>query len=482
MCPSDDHTDSNSELLYRLFQELESAVLAVDSQRQVLFINRHAQDLLGFPEDEALGRPLDHLHSSEKAPVTRAVVSALDTALVSGKGFQRQLLTAETDRGVRTFGCSTTPLFSDGGQLEMAIMLFTDVTEIHADDRRRTALECESHTARVTSWIGHELRNPLATIRLYSQLLARRAEPELQDTIQVITEQVDLAQSRLSEVIRTVSGPSSDSWAPAVSRFDELLKDYLDREMSALGHLSIDADIGPGEYYVPVGEEEATSLISNILSNAVEAVSGPGKIGVSLSEKANTVRFQVEDTGAGFPDEEPQRLMEPFVTAKKRGVGLGLSTVRRICDSARGQILLENTAQGGARVTVELPNLHPGLIEGRRILLVEDEENLRNLLARSMEQHGATVEHAEDGKGAMESMARQAPEALVTDLRMPGIGGLDLIETAGKHTPVLVISGAAHVDADSLDPRREGLAFLAKPFELHEFMLALTYVIWEVGA
>ena len=481
----DNHPEVSPQLIYRLLQDLGSAVMAVDSERRILFINKQARNLLGIGDRDLSQVPISELASSGEISTLRSIVGALDTALIDRRTFQRELLTVETtDRGIRTIACNVTPLFADSGDLEAATAIFSDITEVHAGERRRVGLECEAHIARVVSWVAHEIRNPLATIRMYAEIAARDADESLQslqDSIQVITDQVDVAQGRISNVVRTVSGPTTDPWAPAICSFEQQLQEYLDNEMTTLDHLVIHKEISPGEYHVPLSEHDVHSLISHILTNAVEAISGPGEIHVNLSKHDGRMHFRVKDTGCGFPDEDPQRLVEPFITAKERGVGLGLSSVKRICDTARGYIHLENTPAGGGCVTADLPILSPDVLRGCRILLVEDEDNLRNLLARKIEQVGGVVLHASDGLEALQSMADTNPDAMVTDLRLPGIGGFDLLQKTSREMPVLVISGASHIEGSGVAPRKPGVAFLGKPFDLDEFILALTYVFWEVS-
>src|SRR5660397_286694 len=153
----DNHPEVSPQLIYRLLQDLGSAVMAVDSERRILFINKQARNLLGIGDRDLSQVPISELASSGEISTLRSIVGALDTALIDRRTFQRELLTVETtDRGIRTIACNVTPLFADAGDLEAATAIFSDITEVHAGERRRVGLECEAHIARVVSWVAHE--------------------------------------------------------------------------------------------------------------------------------------------------------------------------------------------------------------------------------------------------------------------------------------------------------------------------------------
>src|SRR5660397_207487 len=114
----DNHPEVSPQLIYRLLQDLGSAVMAVDSERRILFINKQARNLLGIGDRDLSQVPISELASSGEISTLRSIVGALDTALIDRRTFQRELLTVETtDRGIRTIACNVTPLYADSGDL-----------------------------------------------------------------------------------------------------------------------------------------------------------------------------------------------------------------------------------------------------------------------------------------------------------------------------------------------------------------------------
>ena len=200
------------------------------------------------------------------------------------------------------------------------------------------------------------------------------------------------------------------------------------------------------------------------------------------------VRLVVSDTGAGMPPEVKARIFEPFFTTKGvgRGTGLGLSVVHGIIKQSGGHIEVESAAGTGTTFTIYLPQAREAPApqrqeEGERkahgvetILLVEDEEAVRHLLARGLRSHGFTVLTASDGVEALRLARdhRGVIDLLATDVIMPNMSGRDLVNSLRReHEGLKVLFMSGYTDDTLL---RHGIfeqreAFLQKPFALQAF-------------
>jgi CheY-like chemotaxis protein/two-component sensor histidine kinase len=245
---------------------------------------------------------------------------------------------------------------------------------------------------------------------------------------------------------------------------------------------------------VRADQSQLEQVVLNLTTNAHEAMPEGGVLTITIDRHhiledspelpaGDYIRLAVSDTGTGMTPETQSRIFEPFFTTKKTGSGLGLSTVYGIVKQSGGYITVQSAPQQGSTFSVYLPlvadsssgqmaepAMRPSHVKGHEtILLVDNEEELRNAAAEYLEGCGYHVLTAGDGKEAIEIADSYAgPIALViSDIVMPRISGRGVIEHMRKSRPgteVLLISGYANDDMPrhgiSLDPA----CFLQKPF------------------
>jgi CheY-like chemotaxis protein len=234
-------------------------------------------------------------------------------------------------------------------------------------------------------------------------------------------------------------------------------------------------------------------VIMNLMANAREAMPEGGTLTITIDRYQSSIDhphlppgdyacLSITDTGGGMSQEVQSRIFEPFFTTKKTGSGLGLSTVYGIIKQSGGYITVTSEAQRGSTFSVYLPlvcgDLNPTPSESRKrshvpghetILVVDNEEDLRNASCEYLESCGYRVLSAGDGKEAIEICDRHTGSIslLISDIVMPRMSGRGLVDHVRKTRPgtnVLIISGYAD---DAV--RRHGIVldpacFLQKPF------------------
>jgi CheY-like chemotaxis protein len=244
---------------------------------------------------------------------------------------------------------------------------------------------------------------------------------------------------------------------------------------------------------VRADQSQMEQVIMNLTANAREAMPEGGTLTITIDRYLSSdqpelplgeyVRLSISDTGGGISQEVQSRIFEPFFTTKKNGSGLGLSTVYGIVKQSGGYITVQSEAQCGSTFSVYLPvingsHLNPTPLESRNrlhvpghetILLVDNEEDLRNATCEYLESCGYRVLTAGDGKEAIEICNRYAGpiSLLISDIVMPRLSGRGLVDHVRKTRPgtnVLIISGygadAVWRNGIALDPS----CFLQKPF------------------
>jgi CheY-like chemotaxis protein len=260
--------------------------------------------------------------------------------------------------------------------------------------------------------------------------------------------------------------------------------------------IEFETRLAPGAWNVKVDPGQLEQVLLNIVINARDAMPGGGllrvetsnvEIGPGASREHGDVRpgsyvlVSVSDTGCGMAAETLAHAFEPFFTTKGTGgTGLGLATVYGIVKQSGGDVWASSEPQRGTCVRVYLPRavhaIEPPPADrshraagAERVLIVEDERPVRELLARLLRRYGYTVTEAEDGTQALELLkaADGQFELLITDMVMPRMGGRTLAIEAGRLWPelrVLFMSGYAGHDALTSGVVRPGEFFLQKPF------------------
>ncbi len=251
---------------------------------------------------------------------------------------------------------------------------------------------------------------------------------------------------------------------------------------------------------VEVDEGQISQVIHNLVINAVQAMPDGGEIEVGAKNHLSTpdgkrcVRISVADTGTGIPEQHLQRIFDPYYTTKQHGSGLGLATCYSIIKKHGGSITVESTMGRGSTFHLELPALEPVVMAaGRksqvqvtvgsgRLLVMDDEEPVRDAVKAMLEQLGYQVECAKDGSEAVDLYLARKNEgtpfsAIILDLTIPGgVGGREAIAMLRNIDPGVraVVSSGYSTDPVMASYREYGFsAVLVKPYHLREMSRVL---------
>ncbi len=219
----------------------------------------------------------------------------------------------------------------------------------------------------------------------------------------------------------------------------------------------------------------------NLILNGVDAMPNGGTIAISARESQGSLRLEVSDTGTGMSQETMQRCLEPFYTTKgEQGTGLGLSIVYGIIDRQGGKIQIESEVGKGATFVITLPPLvkNSGAHEGSfdppvslllRVLVVDDEDLVREMLQAYLQEDGHQVETARNGKEALEKFKPGAVDLVITDRAMPELNGeklASMIKKVSPSTPVIMLTGFGEL-MDAVGEKIPGVDLvLSKPITL----------------
>ena len=337
-----------------LLEQLTLGVLAADESGTIVACNRAARRILGL-ERSPEGRPV------------KTFGPAMAALLGPGPSGTHQAATQEmvldvAGRGEVPVRARTAivrgPLDAPGH-----LLLIEDLSE-------RRALESELRHARQLALVGtlaaemaHEIRNPLVSIKTFSQLLPERLnDQQFQLKFAKIARREVDAISRIIDRLLNVAGPSASVRRPVeLAGLATEVLELLSPEIQAQ-QIVVETDFAPGSPPLLVDGDRVKQVVRNVVTNAVQAMPAGGRLriaGSTQAEEGNSVptayRIIIEDTGCGIPREDLANVFNPFFTTRERGFGLGLSLARNVMDEHGGSIEIESEPGRGTCVTVTLP-------------------------------------------------------------------------------------------------------------------------------
>jgi signal transduction histidine kinase/ActR/RegA family two-component response regulator len=364
------------------------------------------------------------------------------------------------------------------------------------DEERRRQLEAESRAKdEFLAMLGHELRNPLAAIANAAEVLKRTPLDEGARRARDVIERQARHQGRLLDdlldVGRIVSGKitlaSLDvDLAECARRALETL-----RAAGRLGEHEVAADLEP--VWVRGDAVRLEQVVTNLLINAVKNTPARGRIAVATRTGAHGAVLQVEDSGVGIPAELLPRVFEVFVQGEHAagavdGLGLGLTIVRRIVELHGGTVQAESGGpQTGARFTVVLPRAggagtgagggESRPAAGRKVLVVEDNADGREMLTMLLSLDGHEVTTAATGAEALAVAAELRPEAAIVDIGLPDADGYSIARALrafyGEGLRLIALTGYGS-ESDRRKAIQAGFdVFVVKPVDPRELARAV---------
>jgi signal transduction histidine kinase/ActR/RegA family two-component response regulator len=382
---------------------------------------------------------------------------------------------------------------------ETATRLTRAVRELQAAQQRLVEGETLRAMGQMASGMAHHLNNLLAVSSGRIQLLLLRAsDSELKRQLDIARHAMDDAADVVRRVLEfSVTQPRSGDTAvdlnQVVREVAELARPRWHDE-SQLRGLTVEVRDDLGAIPSVSGDGAALrEVVMNLLLNAVDALPRGGTITMRTWEAEGEVYCSITDDGVGMDEDVRRRVMEPFFTTKgPQGVGLGLSVSHAIVQRHRGDLTIESAPGRGTAATFHLPHAplrhdddHPvfdevGDATTRRILIVDDQPEVRELLADALAAHGHDIEQAVSGRQALERLATgESVDLVLTDLGMPDMTGWEVAEAVGQrwpHLPVGLITGwGARSDA-TLEQRRSVAFIVAKPFTIDGLLASIARV------
>ena len=441
---------NTSEKLRRVLDCSPDMIIATDTEGRIAEFNRGAELATGVASEQAEGRPAAELLGDGLAGEPLEIGKSMEPH------GQERIVTRPGGERVE-ISLVSAPRMGPGGEHAGRVWVGRDVTHQRRVERSLAQAERLSSVGELAAGVAHELNNPLSGVLGYAQLIQSAVKD---DDLRRDVDRIEASARRCQRIIHNLlSFARKHPIEKKPHDLNDCIRRVLDLKTYHLRGSSIEV-VPKLDPELPRGLfdfHQIEQVVLNLLNNAEQAIQSrgrPGTITLRTRVSGDHLRLDVHDDGPGVPADLRDRIFDPFFTTKEgnRGTGLGLSVSYGIVKEHGGTIELISEGGGACfrlqlpvAVTEvpeadELPATAPGrgLLQGRRILVAEDEPVVSQLLARVLEEDGAVVTLANDGLEAWERLAKADFDLIVADLRMPNVDGQQLYEMVAAERPDMV--------------------------------------------
>lgn len=482
-------------------------VLVRDLNDRITLWTEGAERLYGFSPEEALGQVSHDLLKTQFPERREAVNAKLDRTGI----WKGELIHQNRDGSQIVVASHQTVYRNIEGSRITILEISTDLTEQKKTESQLLRAQRMESIGTLAGGIAHDLNNILAPIMMAVEILGMEVTSNRgREFLEMLSANAERGSNMIRQVLSFARGVEGKrvivQLAHLIKELTKVLKETFPRS------IDIQFDLPRDLWAVSADPTQLHQLLMNLCVNARDAMPKGGSLSIRAENRAideNYVRMNVEaqpgdfvkisvaDTGAGIDAAVIDRIFEPFFTTKGigKGTGLGLSTVSTISKSHGGFMNVYSELGKGTEITVYLPackevmeqpstatvrNLPAG--HGELILVVDDEEAIREITKGTLEAFGYRVLLASDGTEALAVYAenKEAVRVVITDMMMPFMDGVATIRALRKMAPdVKVISTSGLADnAKAAEVARAGVqGFLPKPYTAEQLLRTLDEVI-----
>jgi PAS domain S-box-containing protein len=482
---------TNRRLLAAIEQATESVALT-DVEGVVTYVNPAYERCTGRSKKDVMGRPWAELEIRDD----ESFVSEVHKVLRSGVTWQGRIQSVRASGELFDEDATVSPILGRHGERVGCVAVKRDVTEqLRWEDQIRQSQKMEA-VGQLAGGIAHDFNNLLQVIRGNVELMDQE---EVSGELGATVHEIKIAAERATNLVRQLLAFSrKESVEFSVLQLNHVIENLLEMIERLLGEqIVVDWKPSPEPLYVRANPTQLEQVIVNLCVNARDAMPRGGRLRISIQRQTHPIAalqheveprpyvvLTVEDNGEGMTFDVRRRIFEPFFTTKdiSKGTGLGLATVYAIIERHGGFVDVTSEVGRGTVFRLYYPEvdaLHHAPVRGgrrthiegyqRKVLVAEDDPQIRNVVTRYLHRAGFLVMTASDGVEADQICAQYAGDLalVVLDAIMPHRTGHDVflaMRARGQMTPVLFVTGYGFESLDPL-PEDERCLILPKPFD-----------------
>lgn len=490
----------------KTFDSIEDAITIQDLDMRMLRVNRAAARMFGLEPQELIGRLCFEVFAGSEEPC-----SGCPQQLTS-KDFSPHSCEIEHSRLGRIFLVTTSPIFTENGELSGIVHSAKDITEQLKIEEELTKAQKLESVGVLAGGIAHDFNNILTTIMGNVTLAKMYAGPSEKASSRLEeAEKACLRAKDLTHQLLTFSkGGAPIKKAASIA---DLVKESSSFALMG-SNVRCKYDISQDLWPVEIDEGQLSQVINNLIINACQAMPHGGEIEIRLENAENvkfdntdggrsnngrSVRLSIRDQGIGIPKESLIKIFDPYFTTKPGGSGLGLSMAYSIIKRHDGLITVDSKPGEGTIFYIDLPASNktpikatekgesPTADSGKgKVLVMDDEKSIRDMVGQMLNFLGYDVKLAQDGSEAIEiymeaNQSGKPFDAIIMDLTVPGgMGGKEALEKLRQANPEIkvIVSSGYHTDPIMSNFKQYGFSgVIAKPYRMKDLGETLRNVI-----
>ncbi len=487
------------EFVRRLIASFPDVIAVLDRDGRCIYISQRIEDILGYPAREYIGEAVGFCVDPEDRPNLAASLGKL----IHGElqHIQLEFRVQRRDGMWRIMRASAGPLY-DGREITGVVASARDITESKRSEDQLAQTEKFAAMGQMLTGAAHELNNPLTAILGVGELLRDSASGETSRRhADIVLRQARRAAEIVQDLLAFSRPPAQGR---AMLQLSDLLRQVIDSRAAELRARNIAVRFRAPDTLPPVEGDPKLLLqvFLNVFMNAEQAIAsarGSGTIDVSLARVGDKVAVTFADDGPGISAADINKIFDPFFTTKRPGggSGLGLTISMVVVREHGGTIDVQSQPGAGAAFRILLPAVvpdgspesspakgapHAELFGGRSVLVVDDEESIREIVQEGLRARGLDVHCAASVPAALELLSRRAYDFVLCDFNLPGRRGTELFNQL-RGTPSYPSHAFIFMTGDVVDPaktaelKQQGAQILQKPFQVSALASLLTQLL-----
>lgn len=492
------------EQLAVTLRSIGDAVITTDIEGRVNLINRQAEKLTGWKQEEAFGKDLTHVLKLVKYPDGDLIENPVDKVLSSGTVVELENKTVLISKNGKEIPIadSGAPIKDRNSKTVGVVLVFRDMTDkenMHIAVERAARMESLGILA---GGIAHDFNNLLGGIYGFVDLARQLSnEEKIKNYLSKSVETLERARHLTGQLLTFAKGGSPVKKAVLLKPFVRETAEFALSGSSISCNYHFDENLWNAE----IDKNQIGQVLDNLVINAQQAMPSGGEINITaenvvLADNVHPVlsdgkyvKISVEDQGSGIPDSILPKIFEPFFTTKNKGQGLGLATCYSIVEKHEGSLEVESEIGKGTVFHVFLPATQEAVDLSERkdsashrgsgnFIIMDDEYSVREALKQTLEDCGYDVYSFDNGDDAVSKFIELSEKdanlvGMIFDLTVPGkTGGLDSVKRIrelNKNIPVFVASGYSGDPVMSKPIDYGFTASIFKPFKIADLYAML---------
>lgn len=484
-----------------LLDKAQDAILVCDLDHQILYWNKGAEKIYGWTAEEVLGKEVCELFYGD---AQFCKVREIENKADEWSGEARQITKHGKPLIVETRWTLIRNLQENP---DYYLILNTDITEQKKIEEQFLRAQRMESIGTLAGGIAHDLNNILSPILMAVDMLNLKAnDDETERWLNLARENAERGAAMVKQVLSFARGVEGERVSVNLKHIVKDLVKVLNETLPK--SITVKYEIAPELFLISADPTQIHQVLMNLSINARDAMPNGGTLSITVknvvldetaarmfieAKRGGYVLINVKDTGSGMSPEIRERIFDPFFTTKEigKGTGLGLSTVLTIIKSHGGFITVNSEAGKGTQFSIYLSavesetnvaenktDLPYPTGNGELVLIVDDEENIRQITSATLEKFGYKTMTAADGTEALTLYAQNLTEIkiVLTDMAMPFMDGAATIRALRKLNPTLPIIAASGLPPATTDALNVN-AFLSKPYTAEKLLTALADIL-----